>query len=96
MHFKRDDLQTSLSNPCCLNDRMVLLNQSAEDLGKVLKEHGFEKADYIVSALPLMVIPKEMKTNVLKACTDSLSPDGHFIQFQYSLNAKKLLQERIF
>ncbi|MFT5601347.1 MAG: phosphatidylethanolamine/phosphatidyl-N-methylethanolamine N-methyltransferase [Flavobacteriales bacterium] len=75
------------------DDRMVLLNQSAEDLGKVLKEHGFEKADYIVSALPLMVIPKEMKTNVLKACTDSLSPDGHFIQFQYSLNAKKLLQE---
>jgi phosphatidylethanolamine/phosphatidyl-N-methylethanolamine N-methyltransferase len=75
------------------DDRMILLKQSAEDLGEVLKEHGYEKADYIVSALPLMLLPKEMKKSVLKTCKDFLSKDGQFIQFQYSLNAKKLLEE---
>jgi phospholipid N-methyltransferase len=74
------------------DDRMILLKQSAEDLGKVLKEHGYEKADYIISSLPLMLIPTEMKTSVLKTCKDFLSKDGQFIQFQYSQNVKKLLE----
>jgi len=75
------------------DDRLVLLNQSAEHIGAALKEYNFHKTDYIISSLPLAVIPKEVKENVLIACTKYLDPDGLYVQFQYSLNAKKLLKE---
>ncbi len=61
------------------DDRMILLKQSAEDLGKVLKEHGYEQAVYIISYLPLMSILTEMNTIVLKKCKDFLSNAGQCI-----------------
>lgn len=78
-----------------INDhRLTLLNESAEKIKDVLKENGIEKADYIVSSLPLAVIPSSIKNQILDNAKDSLSENGKYIQFQYTLNAKKLLEER--
>lgn len=74
--------------------RLTLLNQSAEKIGDILKANGIEKADYIVSSLPLAVIPGPIKTNILDNAQKYLSEHGKYIQFQYTLNAKKLLEER--
>ncbi len=74
--------------------RLKLINASAERIDQVLKEHNIEKADYIVSSLPLTVIPMDVKTTILDNAKECLSDDGKFIQFQYTLNAKKLLEER--
>lgn len=74
--------------------RLVLLNKSAEQIGTILKEHNIEKADYIVSSLPLAVIPNPIKSNILDGAKKHLSEDGKYIQFQYTLNAKKLLEQR--
>ena len=56
-----------------------------------LEKHGIGKVDYIVSSLPFTVIPKEVKLTIIDKCVKQLKDDGMFIQFQYSLNAKKLL-----
>ncbi|MCB9188006.1 MAG: methyltransferase [Flavobacteriales bacterium] len=78
-----------------INDhRLTLLNRSAEDIISVIEEYGIEKVDYIVSSLPLTVIPSEIKTVILDRAKNALSDDGKYIQFQYTLNAKKLLEER--
>lgn len=74
--------------------RLTLLNRSAEDIVAVMNEFGIEKADYIVSSLPLTVIPTEVKTVILDSAKKALSEDGSYIQFQYTLNAKKLLEDR--
>lgn len=78
-----------------INDhRLTLLNESAEKIGEVLKENGIEKADYIVSSLPLAVIPTPIKNAILDSAKSYLAENGKYIQFQYTLNAKKLLEER--
>lgn len=78
-----------------INDhRFTLLNRSAEDIQDVLKEFGIGKADYIVSSLPLAVIPTEIKSNILDGAKKALTEKGKYIQFQYTLNAKKLLEDR--
>lgn len=78
-----------------INDhRLTLLNETAENIGEVLKANNIEKADYIVSSLPLTVIPKPIKTKILDNAKAHLAEGGAFIQFQYTLNAKKLLEER--
>jgi len=71
--------------------RLTLINDTAEKIDEYLEQHGVGKVDYIVSSLPFTVIPKEIKLPILDKCVNQLKEDGMFIQFQYSLNAKKLL-----
>ena len=76
------------------DERLILINDSADKLEKYLKVEGISEVDYVVSSLPLAVIPEEVKTKVLNACVKVLGEKGKYIQFQYSLNAKKLLQSK--
>ncbi|MFK8038019.1 MAG: class I SAM-dependent methyltransferase [Crocinitomicaceae bacterium] len=74
------------------DERIILVNSSAEQIESVLKSHGIDKADAIISSLPLTVIPQPIKSNILKASYQILKPKGIYVQYQYSLNAKKLIE----
>lgn len=70
--------------------RLHLINDSAESLGLYVQKEGFDKADYIVSSLPLVSLPKEIEENIVKAIVENLHPNGLFIQYSYStLRLKK-------
>ncbi len=76
------------------DDRLILLNESAENLKEILAQHGFESVDYVVSSLPLAVIDEPIKNTILDAAVKVLKPEGKYIQFQYTLNANKLLKSK--
>jgi phospholipid N-methyltransferase len=76
------------------DDRLILLNESAEKIQDILSQHGIEKVDYVVSSLPLAVIDESIKQAILDAAVTALKPEGKYIQFQYTLNAKKLLESK--
>jgi phosphatidylethanolamine/phosphatidyl-N-methylethanolamine N-methyltransferase len=82
-----DVLEKEINDP-----RMILINDSAEKILEYLQQHGFEKADYTVSSLPFTVIPSQVKNTILNQAVKCLKPGGLFIQFQYTLNAHKLLK----
>lgn len=48
--------------------------------------------DYVVSGLPLSMIPKEIKEAILKQAQLVLRPEGQFLQFQYALQDYSLLK----
>lgn len=73
--------------------RLILVNDSAEKMEDYLKQYHFTSTDYIVSSLPLAVIPEEIKNSIIEISQKILSEEGNYIQFQYSLNAKKLLEK---
>tara|TARA_B110000211_G_C13990417_1_gene513723 strand:+ start:475 stop:1020 length:546 start_codon:yes stop_codon:yes gene_type:complete len=77
-----------------VDPRVVILNESAEKIGEYLALENQEKADFIISSLPLTVFPKKLKESILKSAVENLSKNGQYIQFQYSLNAHKLLKEK--
>ena len=54
---------------------------------------GYSKADYIVSSLPLTIIPKEISHDILVKNFEFLATNGAFIQYQYSLTYYKKLKE---
>ncbi|MGB0915770.1 MAG: class I SAM-dependent methyltransferase [Crocinitomicaceae bacterium] len=84
-----DDFYNTLS--ARIDDpRVHILHDSAEYIQKHLGKG--EKADVVISSLPLMVFPEELRNNVVKESHDSLKDSGKYIQFQYSLQSKKLLQ----
>lgn len=63
----------------------IVLKKSAEKIEEELNVLGFDKADYIVSSLPLTIIPNEISSTILKKCYKVLRNKGLLIQYQYSL-----------
>lgn len=74
--------------------RVVIIQDSAEKLGEYLGKHGLTKADYIVSSLPFTLIPKQVKDTILNEAVHYLDKNGLFTQYQYSLNAHRLLKSK--
>lgn len=84
-----DEFYKSLSSRIS-DPRVEVIHDSAEFIDNHLKDN--EKADCVISSLPLMVFPEDLRRNVVKASYDSLKEKGKYIQFQYSLQSKKLLE----
>ena len=77
-----------------VDERLILLNKSADCIMEVLAEHNIDEVDYVISSLPLAVIDASIKQAILDASVKALKPEGKYVQFQYSLNAKKLLESK--
>ena len=75
------------------DNRFKLIEDSAEKIEEYLLKDGIANADYVVSSLPLAIIPREIEYNILNAASRSLKTGGSFIQFQYSLSSRKKLKE---
>lgn len=82
-----DLLKTKITDP-----RVVLLNQSADQIDLILKEHGIKHVDAILSSLPLAVIPDQTKKKILIKSYESLKCGGVYVQYQYSLASKRLIK----
>lgn len=72
--------------------QLTVLKVSAEHIQEEIEKLGFTKACHIVSSLPLTIIPKEISHAILRNAIDSLSKDGTYIQYQYSLTYYKQLK----
>lgn len=77
-----------------VDERLTLLNQSAHTIRDVLNEKGIQEVDYVISSLPLAIIPAEIKAAILDSAKSILKPGGKYVQFQYSLTDKKRIAER--
>ena len=74
--------------------RLIIIKGSAEKMKTVLNDHGIAEADAILSSLPLAMIPDNIKDNIIDTAYSTLKTEGTFVQYQYSLNAKKCLEKR--
>jgi phospholipid N-methyltransferase len=74
------------------DDRLIVAQDSAENIQKYLIENGFKKADYVVSTLPFVNIPEDIGTRILNVAKENLKTGGIFSQLNYSLLTKDLYQ----
>jgi len=72
--------------------RVHIIHDSADQVERYLAEHNLSQADAVISSLPLAVFSEELRNAVITNAHNCLSPEGKFIQFQYSLQSKKLLK----
>lgn len=77
------------------DDRLVVIEDSAEELPTYLANYGFEKACNVVSAIPFVILPKELSEKIITICRDHLKPGGTFSQIHYS-TLRKSTYEGIF
>jgi len=86
-HFM-DQLRNRYTDP-----RIRLIHDSAEKIQEYLEKEGLNHADVVVSSLPLANFPKELRDSILSAADHALVDNGHYVQFQYSLQSKKQIQK---
>ena len=77
-----------------ITDKRVHIKKgSASDLQKFMNELKTVQADFIVSSLPLAVIPDILRKRIVLEANAQLNDQGEFIQFQYSLQSFKLFKK---
>lgn len=70
--------------------RLNVVAVGAEKMASYLEP---QSVDYIVSSLPLSMIPKEIKALIFEQVKLVLKPTGQFIQYQYALQDYRLLSK---
>ena len=73
--------------------RVHLIHDSAEKIGEYLEKFGLSQADAVVSSLPLANFPNEIRNRILQESHKVMGDQSIYVQFQYSLNAKKLIKK---
>ena len=71
--------------------RVMVINDSAENIKKYLKRFGIPKIDYIVSSLPFSLIPDEKKCIIIEETKNMLNSNGKFVLYQNLNRLKKHL-----
>ncbi len=70
--------------------RLTILERSALEISN---DFAAESVDAIVSCLPLALFKDSMKQELMAAIEQALKPGGIFIQYQYSLNDRKFINQ---
>ena len=61
---------------------------------QILREHGLDGLDCVISSLPFTVLPAQMTANILDAVCRVLKPEGRFVAYQYSKIMKGCFEGR--
>ena len=75
-----------------INDkRLIIINDSAENIKKYFKRFNIPKIDYVISGLPFSVLPDNEKLIIIEETKNMLRKYGKFVVYQYLNNFKKYL-----
>jgi phospholipid N-methyltransferase len=72
-------LRSAISDP-----RLIVLHESAAEIGAVLSRHGLDQADYVISGIPFSTMPAAVRSSILRATREALRPGGAFLVYQFS------------
>lgn len=64
--------------------RFSVVNRSAAEVEQVVREHGFERADYVLSGLPFSTLPPGVGEEIGRATGRVVAPGGAFLVYQFS------------
>ena len=75
------------------DDRLEVINDSAENLAYHLKRLGIGSIDYAFSGIPFSLIEQKNKKGIIKTTRDKLRQGGKFLVYQqYSMMVRKYLK----
>lgn len=69
------------------DSRFVAVNGSAADVEMIVKAHGHEKADYVLSGLPFSTLPEGVGPAIAAATHRVIRKGGAFLVYQFTPKA---------
>jgi phospholipid N-methyltransferase len=77
------------------DERLHVVEASAESVVEILRQHGHERASYIISGIPFSTISAPVRERILRSTCSVLEPHGSFLVYQFSTRVLQDLR-RIF
>ena len=71
--------------------RFSAVHGSAADVRKIVRDHGHDHADYVVSGLPFSTLPEGVGPAIAAETHAVLRPDGAFLVYQFSPKVRDFL-----
>lgn len=84
----------------CKTSIPKVIHGNAAELAEIIPSHFVGKVATVVSAIPFMYIPEELRTKIIKSCFDVMGPQGKIIHVTYNPKSplafmNTLQQERV-
>jgi phospholipid N-methyltransferase len=73
------------------DSRFTAVLGSAEDVCEIVKAHGHDHADYVLSGLPFSTLPEGVGPAIARATHEVLRPGGAFLVYQFSARARDFM-----
>ena len=73
------------------DERLIVINDSAECIERHLKRFGISKVDYVVSGLPFSTLPESKKSSIIEKTRGTLKDKGKFVVYQFLNSFKKCI-----
>jgi phospholipid N-methyltransferase len=80
-------LRQTISDP-----RFVVVNESAANVERIVADHGFDHADYVLSGLPFSTLPPGVGDAIGQATANVLRKDGAFLVYQFSPKCRDFIE----
>src|SRR5258707_9431127 len=77
------------------DERLHVVEASAESVVEILRQHGHERASYIISGIPFSPLSAPERERILRRTCSALEPHGSFLVYQFSTRVLQDLR-RIF
>ncbi|NBB88279.1 MAG: methyltransferase domain-containing protein [Bacteroidetes bacterium] len=75
------------------DDRLIVIQDGAEQLDHYLTEHHFVGLDAVISAIPFVIFSDEQARQIITDCRNHLKSGGLYVQVHYSLVARKMYRD---
>ena len=73
------------------DSRFIAVLGSAADVEDIVRAHGFDHADYVLSGLPFSTLPDGVGPAIAAATHRVLRPGGAFLVYQFSAKARDFM-----
>ena len=73
------------------DSRFKAVHGSAADVEEIIRAHGFEHADYVLSGLPFSTLPGNIGPKIAQKTADVLRPGGAFLVYQFTAAARDFM-----
>lgn len=75
-------------NRTITDSRFTAVLGSAEDVERIVQQHGHDHADYVLSGLPFSTLPHGVGPAIAEATHKIIRPGGAFLVYQFSAAAR--------
>jgi phospholipid N-methyltransferase len=74
------------------DNRLLPINGSAADVNQIIKDCGFDNADYVLSGLPFSTLPPGVGPKIAEQTYEALRPGGAFLVYQFTPKVRDFLE----